>query len=245
MKLLEHCLEIAAGLVIIMVLIEEFLRWSRNKRASRSRFNRMAVILFLLMAARAGAQTPKVVVTTNTVVTTNSVVLIPYAAPTVQPPAIPALSGITSVIINQLIDDSPYITNGVVSVDVSGLYNSSNPHGTGKMGLFGDVTFPAAQQMSVGIGAGEMAHHSFVTPVTITVGTSLTNLPAILGKWYAFASDGVLYDFTGKQVGNWAGSGFFHNWTISPKVNLGIKFGVYDDSVIPGIGYFGGITGTF
>lgn len=199
-------------------------------------------LLFSVASAR--AQT-NLVVSTNTVVTTNKVVLIPYAAPTVPPPAIPALSGITSVIINQLIDDSPYITNGSVSVDISGLYNSSNPHGTGKMGLFGAVTFPAAQQLAVGIGGGEMAHHSFITPVTFTVGTSLTNLPAILGKWYAFGSDGILYDFSGKQLGNWAATGFFHNWTISQKVNLGIKFGVYDDSVIPGIGYFGALTGTF
>jgi hypothetical protein len=161
------------------------------------------------------------------------------------PPVIPALAGLTSVIINQLRDDAPYITNGRVSVDLSGLYNSANPHGKGKFGMFGDITVPAAQQLSIGLGGGEMAHHSFITPVTFTVGTSLTNLPTVLGKWYAFAGDGVLYDFTGKQVGNWAATGLFHNWTINSKVNVGLKFGVYDDSVIPGIGYFGALTGTF
>lgn len=165
--------------------------------------------------------------------------------PAVPTPAIPALSGIAGVIANQLVDDAPYITNGNVSVDLAALYNSSNPKGTGHLGIFGDIVFPVAKQGAIGIGGGEMARHSFISPVTITLGTTFTNLPAVLGNWYGYIGDGPLYDFTGKQVGNWACTGLFHNWKVSTKVNLGVKFGVYDDSVIPGIGYFGALTGTF
>lgn len=87
MKILEHCLEIAAGLVVIMVLIEESIRWLRRKRDRKPRFNRMAAILFLLMAASAGAQ--QVVVTYNGqlyVQTTNSggqISLMPVTQPIV------------------------------------------------------------------------------------------------------------------------------------------------------------------
>jgi hypothetical protein len=183
-------------------------------------------------------------------ITNNGIVYIPYVAPTPVPtnapvPAIPALSGITGIIANALIDDIPYVSNGVVGVDLAGLYDSSNPHGTGKVGVFGDITFPTAKQLAVGIGGGEMAHHGFITPISFTIGTTLTNLPTVLGKWYVFTSDGPLYDFTGKEVGNWNATGAFHNWTINSKVNVGLKFGVYDDSVISGIGYFGALTGTF
>ena len=196
------------------------------------------LMAFLLMAGTSWAQTnPPLLIPPPTNVSVLN--------PTVPPPALPALSGIAGVIANQLVDDVPYITNGSVSVDLAALYNASNPKGTGHMGMFGDVLFPVAKQGAVGIGGGEMAHHSFISPVAITLGTTLTNLPAILGKWYAYVADGPLYDFTGKEVGNWACSGFFHNWTVSQKVNIGLKLGVYDDSVIPGIGYFAALTGTF
>jgi hypothetical protein len=170
----------------------------------------------------------------------------PVVAPTnVIPPAVTLPSGVLSVVLSHLADDAPYITNGTFGADVAVLYNESNPIGKGKVGFFGDLTVPMSQQTSVGLGAGTMTHRSFLTPVTFTAGTTLTNLPAAIGKVYSFVSDGVLYDFTGKQVGNWAAAGFFKNWTINSKVNIGLKFGAYDDSVIPGIGYFGAITGTF
>ena len=177
--------------------------------------------------------------------TTNHQTVVSNVTMTVSPPAFPALSGIVGTIGNSLIDDSPYITNGIAEADLVGLYNSSNPKGTGKVGFFGDVTFPTTKQSAVGIGAGIMAHHSFVTPISLTLGTTLTNLPAALGKVYTFISDGPLYDFTGKQVGNWAATGFFKSWTINPKYSIGIKGGVYDDSVIPGIGWFGDVEFTF
>jgi hypothetical protein len=169
----------------------------------------------------------------------------PVPAPISPPSAIPALGGVLGVIASNLVDDVPYVSNGVVSATVAALYNASNPTGKGKVGFYGDVTFPATKQTAVGIGAGELAHQSFITPLTLTFGTTLTNLPAAIGKVYAFAGDGVLYDFTGKQVGNWVCAGFFKNWTINSKVNIGLKVGTFNDSVLPGIGWFGAITGTF
>ena len=161
------------------------------------------------------------------------------------PVVIPALSGLESLIITNLIDDLPYVSNKVVIVDVAALYNPSNPKGKGKIGEFGSITLPTSQQSSVGIGFGEMAHRSFITPVNFTVGTTLQHLPAALGNVYSFVGDGVLYDFTGKQLGNWVEAGFFKHWDISKGMGLGLKVGTFNDSVIPGIGWFGALTGTF
>jgi hypothetical protein len=158
---------------------------------------------------------------------------------------LPGLPGVFGVILNNLVDDAPYVTNGKVSVDFAALFNSSNPKGTGHVGEYGQLTLPMSQQSAVGLGGGYVAGHSFITPVTLTVGTTLTNLPAAIGKVYSFVGDGVLYDFTGKQIGNWVCAGFYKNWTINNSVNLGLKVGTYNDSVVPGIGWFAAITGTF
>jgi hypothetical protein len=87
MKRFEHCMEFAAWFVIVMVAFEEFMRWRRNKRNRKPRFNRMAVILFLLLTASAGAQ--QVVVTYNSqlyIQTTNGggqISLMPVTQPIV------------------------------------------------------------------------------------------------------------------------------------------------------------------
>jgi hypothetical protein len=186
----------------------------------------------------------------TTPIASSPLTVTPFAATTAPatnatPSAIPALPGAVGWIADQLVDDAPYISNGVVQADVAVLFNKSNPVGTGHVGVYGDIVFPSSKQSAVGVGGGYVAKRGFVTPVTLTLGTTMTNLPAAIGNVYSFASDGLLYDFNGQAFGNWAAVGFFKNWTLSRQMSLGIKVGTYDDSVVPGIGWFFDVCGTF
>lgn len=155
-------------------------------------------------------------------------------------PAVSPNGGLFGLLTNLLVDDAAYVTNKM-SLDVDALYNSSIPHGKGKFGWFGAITVPMSQQSAVGIGGGSLAGRTFVTPVTLNVGTTVTWLPRLFGKVYTFVGDGLLYDSTGKQFGNWEAVGFYKSWDIGKGWNLGAKGGQFDDSVLPGIGWFGGL----
>jgi len=191
------------------------------------------ILLLATVGLTASAQTNANTAATNAPPATN--------APA---PAIPALSGVAGVILSNLVDLAPYVSNRV-ALDVVGLYNPSNPKGLGKVGEFGDITIPLTKQSAAGFGGGDMAHRAFVTPFTLSLGTTLTNLPSALGHVYTFVAAGPLYDFSGKEFGAWSSAGFYKAWTINPTTTIGLKLGTYDDSVIPGVGWFVGLTGTF
>ena len=197
-----------------------------------------AVLAAFALAYAAGAQTPA-------------------PAPTPTPPAAPATNLLQSIGLTSLgagwsafaagfVDDAPYITNKIVSVDTGALYNSKDKQG--KFGGYVAASIPLTAQAEFSLGGFYLNKQIGNMEGNITLGTTVSNFMGVgklLGPVYAFTAAGTDYNFakdpsTGSAygVGSYTAAGVEKNWHLSPTWNFALGYGVFNVSTIPGVGQF-------
>ena len=152
-------------------------------------------------------------------------------------------------ILGALKDAQPYLSNGVYTIEMGGLYNSAAKNG--RFGAFFDVQVPIAGQASIGLGTAYQDSQWLEGSVSARVGTTVnwTKSIPLVGGWigpvYAYVESGPSYNLKTHAIGSYNFAGFIKRWDISKKFELTAGGAVGNISSIPGTDYAFGASLTY
>jgi hypothetical protein len=136
---------------------------------------------------------------------------------------------ITSSLVNNFIDATPYFKNQIINLDGAYLYNPSQH----TMGYFFGADIPIGSQGSLGAGALHLGKQWDAMPISLKLGITI-NYPWI-GKVYNYIGSGSIYDVTDSKFGTYSVLGGVRTWELGKRWNISLGFGVSDISTYKGL----------
>ena len=179
----------------------------------------------------------------------------PAPAPATNAAAAPATNLLQSIGLTSLgagwsafaagfVDNEPYISNKIVSVDTGLLYNKSDKQG--KFGSYIAASIPLTAQSEFALGGFYLNKNVGNMEGSISLGTTVSNflgVGALLGPVYAWTAAGTDYNWarnpnTGSAygVGSYTAAGVEKKFTLSKTWVFTPGFGFFNVSTIPGVG---------
>lgn len=133
-------------------------------------------------------------------------------------------------------DAKPYFTNDTIRIGVNGAYVDH------KWGGFVDVVVPVNDQIGIGFAAAYINHSFYDASLNVNAGTTW-NVP-VLGSIYTAAETGPGYNLKLHEAVVQSSMYGIKKWNLG-KWELAVNAGVLNISDLPGVGYFGGISGSY